>query len=213
MTIEAERRPFVANPQSIELILGDITDFMNVPSPIRQGFVGYLVDYLMLVCREEFPSAAEVQMQIGRSIMYQKFGVIEELIGRGELVVLASQISDLQRGQKLRDPTDLGKLWTEVMVAVEDNVGGFGKLNPVRMNTAQNHLRVFLTAVDQTLGRNGMEVNGRLPDDYDMRRCQKSSGVLVEAGFIPEEIKHAELIGAAVLVRHYRERAGGEMNV
>ena len=49
MTIGAERRPLTASPQSIELILGDITDFMKVPSPIRQGFVGYLVDHLMLV--------------------------------------------------------------------------------------------------------------------------------------------------------------------
>ena len=98
------------------------------------------------------------------------------------------------------------------MVAIERNVAGCRSLNPVQMSAEQNHLRVFLRAIDGTWGRNGLVINGRLPDRGDWERYQESFERVLEAGLNPRDIKHAELIGAAVFIKHYMPRAGGEMN-
>jgi len=203
----------IERAKTIELILGDITDFVRLPSPIRAGFVGYLTDHLMLVCRQEFPSGPEVESLIVRGIMYERLGVVRDLILRGELAVLASQISRLQDRQESEGIRSRpGELWTNVMVATEMHVAGFGKLNSVQMSTTQNHLRVFLIMIDRTWGRNGLVVNGKLPDRGDGKRYQQSFEKAINTGVASQQLKHAELIGASVLVKHHMPRAGGEMN-
>ena len=200
--------------KTIELILRDITDFVRLPSPIRAGFVGYLTDHLMLVCREEFPSGPEVESLIVRGIMYERLGVVRDLIEQGELAVLATQVSHLQDRQESEGIRSRpGELWTNVMVATEMNVAGFGDLNSASMKAAQDHLRVFLTMIDRTLGRNGLVVNGKqLPDRGDSKRYQQRFKKAINTGVASQQLKHAELIGASVLVKHHMPRAGGGMN-
>ena len=183
-------------------LIDNIRELVRLNPPVREALFGHLADHLAIVCQERLPDSDEVAHLLERRLALVDLGVWEDIIGRSELAVLASQSM----------PSEPGKLWTNVMVATEMNVAGFGELSPLQVSAKQNHLRVFLTAIDGAWARSNQVVKPRFPDKNDALRYQQSFEKTVAAGINPRDLKHAELIGAAVFIKHYMLRAGGEMN-